>query len=94
MILENLHLTSFLSKANLFDWCGYFGLIYILSLMETLKELDDMSYAYRKKARLQKYKNINSQMAFSLQKCSAQDQTGPNWVFIGWDPGSFFTTYI
>ena len=32
--------------------------------MKTLKELDEMRYAYRKKARLQKYKNINSQMAF------------------------------
>ena len=40
--------------------------------MKTLKELDEMRYAYRKKARLQKYKNINSQMAFrnkTLQKC-------------------------
>ena len=32
--------------------------------MKTLKELDEMRYAYRKKARLQKYKDINSQMAF------------------------------
>ena len=32
--------------------------------MKTLKELDEMRYAYRKKARLQKYKNINSHMAF------------------------------
>ena len=32
--------------------------------MKMLKELDKMRYAYRKKARLQKYENINSQMAF------------------------------
>ena len=32
--------------------------------MKTLKELDEMRYAYRKKAKLQKYENINSQMAF------------------------------
>ena len=35
--------------------------------MKTLKELDEMRYAYRKKARLQKYKNINSQMAFKIK---------------------------
>ena len=32
--------------------------------MKTLKELDEMRYAYRKKARLQKYKKNNPQMAF------------------------------
>ena len=37
--------------------------------MKTLKELDEMRYAYRKKVRLQKYKNINSQMAFRNKDC-------------------------
>ena len=32
--------------------------------MNMLMEPDELRYAYRKKARLQKYKNINSQMAF------------------------------
>ena len=62
--MENFHLTSLLWMANKFYYCAYFVIIYILSLMKTLKELDEMRYAYRKKARLQKYKNINSHMAF------------------------------
>ena len=62
--MENFNLTSILWMANKFYYCGYFVIIYTLSLMKTLKELDEMRYAYRKKARLQKYKNINSQMAF------------------------------
>ena len=62
--MENFNLTSILWMANKFYSCGYFVIIHILSLMKTLKELDEMRYAYGKKARLQKYKNINSQMAF------------------------------
>ena len=65
--MENFHLTSLLWMANKFYYCAYFVIIYILSLMKTLKELDEMRYAYRKKARLQKYKNINSQMAFKIK---------------------------
>ena len=65
MSLQILHLVSILLMANIFEWCAYFVLIYILSLMKTLKELGEMRYAYRKKVRLQKYKNIESRMAFS-----------------------------
>ena len=65
MSLQILHLVSILLMANIFEWCAYFVLIYILSLMKTLKELGEMRYAYRKKVRLQKYNNIESRMAFS-----------------------------
>ena len=56
--------------------------------METVKEHDKMRYAYIKTVILQKYKHLNSQMASIFQKCSAQDQTGLNWVIIGRDPAN------
>lgn len=55
MSIEIFHLTSFFSSANNFFYSAYIALIYILSLIESLKKLDEISHAYRERARFQKY---------------------------------------